>query len=295
MVALGLSISTKGVGSRSDVWHEGRSGHLLEPARRPNRGVTACGRLICPMLSALLACSTSVQALDLADTIDAIRPTIVAVGTIQPTRRPPGRFAGTGFVVGDGRHVLTNAHVLPQHLDEAHNEFLALFAPLSEENTRRATVVGVDEAHDVALLRIEGTPLRVMKLGDSSHVREGDLYAFTGFPLAEVLGLKHVTHRAMISAITPIAIPQLSARELDPKLIKHLSRPFDVFQLDATAYPGNSGSPLYDMATGEVVGVLNMVFVKESKENVIAEPSGISYAIPIEYAKALLRKVGQSY
>jgi len=61
-----------------------------------------------------------------------------------------------------------------------------------------------------------------------------------------------------------------------------------VFQLDATSYPGNSGSPLYDPATGEVVGVLNMAFVKGTKEKALTDPSGISYAIPSRYLKALI-------
>ena len=54
---------------------------------------------------------------------------------------------------------------------------------------------------------------------------------------------------------------------------------FPIFQLDATAYPGQSGSPLYDGASGEVVGIINMVLVKSTKESALSQPSGISYAI----------------
>ena len=67
---------------------------------------------------------------------------------------------------------------------------------------------------------------------------------------------------------------------------------FNIFQLDATAYPGNSGSPLYHPDTGVVIGVINKVFVKESKENLLKEPSGITYAIPAKFAAALLQKAG---
>ncbi len=105
-----------------------------------------------------------------------------------------------------------------------------------------------------------------------------------------VLGMYPVTHEGLISSITPIAIPRGRANELNAAIIRQLEEPWDVFQLDGTAYPGNSGSPLYDPATAEVVGVINMVFVKESKENVLEDPSGIAYAIPIRHARALLEQ-----
>jgi serine protease Do len=65
---------------------------------------------------------------------------------------------------------------------------------------------------------------------------------------------------------------------------------FPVFQLDATAYPGNSGSPIYDPESGEVLGIINMVFVKGTKESVLAQPSGITYAVPANYLRDLLQK-----
>jgi serine protease Do len=107
-----------------------------------------------------------------------------------------------------------------------------------------------------------------------------------------VLGLRPVTHRGIVSAITPIAIPQISPKLLDAKMIKQLRDPYDVFQLDATAYPGNSGSPVYVPETGAVIGVINKVFVKESKEAVLEKPSGITYAIPVQYVRELLRDAG---
>lgn len=74
--------------------------------------------------------------------------------------------------------------------------------------------------------------------------------------------------------------------------MNRLSAPYNVFQLDATAYPGNSGSPLYHTETGQVVGIINKVFVQESKESVLQKPSGISYAIPINHVQDLLRSSG---
>jgi len=66
---------------------------------------------------------------------------------------------------------------------------------------------------------------------------------------------------------------------------------YDVYQLDATAYPGNSGSPLYEAKTGDVIAILNSVAVKGTKEKALSEPSGISFAIPVVYIHDLLRKV----
>jgi len=77
---------------------------------------------------------------------------------------------------------------------------------------------------------------------------------------------------------------------LEKNLIGRLTGACTVFQLDATAYPGNSGSPLYHPDTGQVVGIINKVFIQESKETVIQKPSGISYAIPINHLQELLKK-----
>ena len=230
----------------------------------------------------------------LPDTIEKIRPAVVGVGTFQKTRRPPSIFRGTGFVVADGLHVITNAHVLPEKVDSDRKEIIAIFAGKGNViDIREATKIAEDRAHDVAVLRITGQPLVAMALGDSDKVREGETYAFTGFPIGMVLGLNAVTHRGIISAVTPIVIPQLSGQLLEKKILTRLFAPYDIFQLDATAYPGNSGSPLYHPETGQVVGIINKVFIQESKETVIQKPSGISYAIPIKHLVTLIKKVRQ--
>jgi len=233
------------------------------------------------------------EANPLADTIENIKPSIVAIGTYQKTRRPPGIFRGTGFVVANGLHVVTNAHVLPDKVDADKRESLAVFAGRGEAvDIREATKVAEDLDHDIAVLRITGQPLPALRLGDSSRVREGEYYALTGYPIGMVLGLHPVTHQAMIAAITPIAIPQLSAQQLEKRVLARLIAPYNVFQLDATAYPGNSGSPLYDPQTGQVIGIVNKVFVQSSKESAIEKPSGISYAIQINHLRDLLKKAG---
>ncbi len=247
------------------------------------------------LLTLLAFISITPEAGELPETIAAIKPSIVGVGTFQYTRRPPGKFGGTGFVVGDGRHVVTNAHTIPASIGHEDREFLAVLTGRGKGDVRKAKVLSIDRDHDLSLLRIEGDALPTIALGDSEQVREGELYAFTGFPIGMVLGMRPVTHRGIVAAITPIAIPQMSARRLNLKMIRRLNEPYNVFQLDATAYPGNSGSPLYAPDTGKVVGVINKVFVKETKENVLEKPSGITYAIPIKYAKELMRRAGVAF
>jgi S1-C subfamily serine protease len=63
---------------------------------------------------------------------------------------------------------------------------------------------------------------------------------------------------------------------------------FDIYQLDATAYPCNSGGPLLNAETGEVVGVINMVLAKVTKESALNQPTGISYAIPARFVEELI-------
>jgi S1-C subfamily serine protease len=182
---------------------------------------------------------------------------------------------------------------LPEKLDVEKRELIAVFAGnTSQMEIREASKMAEDREHDLAVLKITGRPLPTVSLGSPQRVREGEIYAFTGFPIGMVLGLNAVTHRGIVSAISPIAIPQLSAQLLEKNVVARLTAPYNVFQLDATAYPGNSGSPLYDPTTGQVVGIINKVFVQESKETVIQKPSGISYAIPVNHIKELLRKLG---
>ena len=73
-------------------------------------------------------------------------------------------------------------------------------------------------------------------------------------------------------------------------MLDRLKKPELVYQLDATAYPGNSGSPVYTVEDGKVVGVINKVFVSQGKESALSAPSGISYAIPVKHVNALLKK-----
>ena len=76
--------------------------------------------------------------------------------------------------------------------------------------------------------------------------------------------------------------------------MKRLKEPYFVYQLDATAFPGNSGSPVYELNNGRVVAIINKVFVQQTKEAAITNPSGITYAIPVRYLKMLAKSKGIS-
>jgi serine protease Do len=247
--------------------------------------------LLCFIVSLLQFAAPSYGA-ELAQTIERIKPSVVGVGTFIKTRAPAVQFVGTGFIVADGRHVITNAHIVANPLDTERKEALiVLVSKDGEPQPREAELLAVDKDHDLALLKISGEPLPALKLGDSASVREGQMLAFTGFPIGMVLGFHAATHRGMVASITPIVTPGITARQLNAQMIGRIrDSAYKVFQLDGTAYPGNSGSPLYDPDDGAVYGVINSVFVQGTRESAISRPSGITYAIPARHIHELLQR-----
>jgi len=240
----------------------------------------------------LLALIFSIPAqADMADTLAAIKPGVVGVGTFHPTRSPRASLQGTGFAVLDGRHVVSCAHIFDQPLDGEKKETHAVFIGRDRQMTvRAAKLIATDKARDLALLRIEGDPLPALKLGNSDRAREGWQLYFTGYPIGSVLGLNPSTHRAGLAAIIPIFTPVAAAAQLNARTLKQAKDAYEVFGLDAIAYPGNSGSPVWHPDTGEVLGVVNSVYVKGAKEAALTSPSGISYAIPVKYVHQLLER-----
>ncbi|MEO6626787.1 MAG: serine protease [Burkholderiaceae bacterium] len=232
---------------------------------------------------------------DLIDAVSRVKPSVVVVGTFRSTDSPRFRLRGTGFVVGTGNTVITNAHVVPEATENSEGMTLVVQVRSSgqELSMRSATVREIDRIHDLALLRIDGPAVPALVVRDSDTVREGQSVAFMGFPIGGALGFSAVTHRAIVSAITAAAIPVSSSRLLNETTIRAVrAGTFDIFQLDGTAYPGNSGGPLFDPEKGEVIGVVNMVLIKGTRESALSQPSGISYAIPSRFVLQLLERAG---
>ena len=253
----------------------------------------AARRAVCAALLAALACPAARAGLP--EVVATAKPSVLPVGLFNPLTSPRFTFRGTGFAVADGRVLATNAHVVPEESADLDRLAIQLAGnrrptPDTPLEVRKLTVISIDRAHDLALLRIEGEPLPTLTLS-GTPAREGQSVAFMGFPIGGVLGFAPVVHRATVSSIAPIVLPPPNAARLEAAQISRLrAGPFDILQLDGTAYPGNSGGPLIDPDTGAVLGVINMVLVKSSRENLLSQPSGITYAIPVQHLRDLLAK-----
>lgn len=248
------------------------------------------------VLIALFMGATSTCALaQLPSTVAHVKSGVVLVGTYLATDNPRFKFLGTGFVVDNGVRVITNAHVASRVGTAAPNgPVLAVQIPSGggEWSLRPARFLEINAQQDLALLQFDGpAALATLSVTASDVVREGDDLAFMGFPIGGLLGFSSVTHRATVSSITTMALPSPTGQQLSGRAIRSLRLdPIQIFQLDATAYPGNSGGPLFDPQTGAVMGVINMVLIKSTRESVLSQPSGISYAIPSRYVLEMLAR-----
>lgn len=169
------------------------------------------------------------------------------------------RQTGTAFVVTADGHLLTCAHVVK----EATTVEVAIGGQPYD-----AVVVGVDEKHDLAVLKIEASGLPSLPLGDSSAVQLGQEARAFGFPLASVLGDSLKATRGTLSGI-------------------QLKEEHKILQTDAPVNSGNSGGPLVNNK-GEVVGIVNAKLAGVAVSNV-------AFAVPIDYAKPLLRAKGLKF
>ena len=232
---------------------------------------------------------------DLRALVARSKGAVLPVGTYSPTDSPRFGFRGSGFVVAaDGgtasRLLATNFHVLPDGVADSSSIRMAVWVGATESPPwRLARVVATDRFRDLALLEVEGAPLAGLSLAADDNVQEGQAIALMGFPVGSVLGYSVVTHRGIVSSITAAALPAANARQLDPRALSRLrDGNFKLLQLDATAYPGNSGGPVFDVESGLVVGVLSSGLVKAGRESALSSPTGITYAVPVAPLRALV-------
>jgi S1-C subfamily serine protease len=170
----------------------------------------------------------------------------------------PQQGQGSGFILDKQGHILTNNHVI----DNAQR----VEVTLSDKHKYKATVVGVDKGHDLALLLIENAQnLQPATLADSQSLTVGQRVYAIGNPF----GLSGTMTRGIISAIRSIRGPQGNPIE-------------DAIQTDASVNPGNSGGPLLN-SRGEVIGITTMI-----ASNGADQSSGIGFAIPVNTAKAVI-------
>ena len=249
--------------------------------------------------SAVRAQSTGTGASTLPDIVAKSKPCVLPVGTFNATDSPRFGFRGSGFVIAEdnglGTLVATNYHVLPEGAGSSGSPQMAVLTgpagPGAESQRRLARVVATERLHDLALLQLEGPPLPGLVLEAAGQVREGQAVVLMGFPIGGALGFSVVTHRGIVASITSAAMPAPTARQLDPRALNRLREGnFELLQLDATAYPGNSGGPLLDAETGRVIGIVNMVLVKAGRESALSSPTGITYAVPVAQLRALMQR-----
>lgn len=217
---------------------------------------------------------------------------VVAIGTFSALQSPRFTFSGTGFAFSDGSLIATCFHVIPEIREGAVRVELVVqrLNGNGEVETRPVEVLRVDKARDLAVLRLQGPAIPSLKLAaeDDREAMDGSPVALIGFPIGGLLGFSPVTHRGIVSSRIQNVAPPPTARQLTERAIaSSRDGPFEVLQLDATAYPGNSGGPLLNAETGNVIGVVSMVLVKGTRESALSNPSGISYAVPVRYLAAL--------
>src|SRR5438067_11565912 len=168
----------------------------------------------------------------------------------------PQEGQGSGFIIDKEGHILTNYHVIA--------EARQVEVTLHNRKKYRATVVGSDRSHDLAIIQIKAPEATPMLLGDSKNLQVGQKVYAIGNPF----GLAGTLTSGIVSSIR-------SVQEPDGVTID------EAIQTDAAINPGNSGGPLLNWH-GEVIGINTMIASNSGQS------AGIGFAIPINTAKAVL-------
>src|SRR5438105_1132442 len=168
----------------------------------------------------------------------------------------PQEGQGSGFIIDHDGHILTNYHVIA--------EARQVEVTLHNRKKYRATVVGTDRSHDLAIIQIKAPDATPMLLGDSKNLQVGQKVYAIGNPF----GLAGTLTSGIVSSIRQVQEP-------DGVTID------EAIQTDAAINPGNSGGPLLN-SHGEVIGINTMI------ASSVGQNAGIGFAIPINTAKAVL-------
>jgi S1-C subfamily serine protease len=176
-------------------------------------------------------------------------------------RAVPQQGQGSGFVLDKEGHILTNNHVV--------EGAQSLEVTLWNQKKYKATVVGVDRNHDIALLQIHDVSgLEPATLAESEGLIVGQRVYAIGNPF----GFSGTMTRGIISALRAVQLPTGVKIE-------------DAIQTDASVNPGNSGGPLLN-SHGDVIGITTMIATNPNSD--ADQSAGIGFAIPIATAKAVL-------
>lgn len=170
----------------------------------------------------------------------------------------PQQGMGSGFIIDKEGHILTNFHVI--------SNAQQIEVTLANRKKYKAQLIGADQSHDLAIVRISAPDLTPAVMGDSKLLQVGQKTYAIGNPF----GLAGTMTRGIISSIRSIRAPD--GTPID-----------DAIQTDAAINPGNSGGPLLD-SRGEVIGINTQIATGGANQS-----AGIGFAIPINAAKAVLR------
>jgi serine protease Do len=167
---------------------------------------------------------------------------------------------GSGFIISSDGYVLTNNHVI-DGADE-------ITVRLRDRREIEAKVVGTDPGTDLALLKIDGKDLPVVKLGNSDRLKVGEWVLAIGSPF----GFDYSVSAGIISALNR-SLPNEQNQNYVPFI-----------QTDVAINPGNSGGPLFNM-DGEVIGINSMIYTRSGGF------MGLSFAIPISVAMDVVGQI----
>jgi putative serine protease PepD len=212
---------------------------------------------------------TSESDVDWAQVADAAEPTVVSISVTGQQ----GAGQGSGVVIDDGGHVLTNNHVVAAAAAGADIQ-----VSLSDARVFDAELVGADRATDLAVVRIQGAPvdLTALEFGNSEAVEVGQPVMALGNPL----GLSNTVTLGIVSALDrPVTTQSAGVTPSDP------ATPVvtNAIQTDAAVNPGNSGGALVD-AAGHLVGINSSIATLGASEGGQGGSIGLGFAIPSNQA-----------